>query len=167
MIVDCDLRKWDGRQGYTFQAELLGRDDYGTWLGVPPGSSFVGPKSPGVWNDPFVICVPDGEWWIASFYGEGNVLGMQVYVDMATVAEWPSESAVRCIDLDLDVVRYLDDRIELLDEDEFAAHLVEMSYPDDIVDRARATAQSMLEALRARTEPFDTVGAQWLARRTL
>lgn len=166
MIVGCDLRKWNGRQGYSFEAELLGRDEHGTWLAVPPGTSFVGPKSPGVWNDPFVICVPDADWWIASFYGEGNALNMEVYVDMTTVPEWPSESSVRCIDLDLDVVRYLDRRIELLDEDEFDEHRIEMSYPADIVDRARATAQAILEAVEARKEPFDAVGAEWLAQIT-
>lgn len=164
MSVRCELRKWNGRQGYTFDAQLLGRDDYGTWLGVPAPTSFVGPQSPGVWEHPFVICVPENTWWIASFYNEGGLFNMETYVDIITSAEWPRKSAFRCIDLDLDVVRYYDGRIELLDEDEFDEHCVEMSYPPDVVARARDTARSMLEAVEARREPFDTVGVSWLTK---
>ncbi len=165
-MVRCELLKWDGRLNYGFGAELLGRDEHGTWLGVAPHTPFVGPESPGVWNDAFVICVPEADWWIASFYGAGSTLRMEHYIDITTIAEWPDESALSCVDLDLDVARFFDGRIELLDEDEFDEHRVEMDYPDDVVRRARATAQLILEAVESRTEPFDTVGAQWLATLT-
>lgn len=164
MLVNCDLRKWDGRQGYTFTAELLGHDDHGTWLGIPAGTAFVGPKYPGVWHHPFVTCVPPKAWWLATFYGPGNPLDLQVYVDMTTVAEWPTESTFTCVDLDLDVARYQDARIELLDEDEFDAHRIEMSYPVEIVEGARASAAHALAAVEQRVEPFGEVGLAWLER---
>lgn len=156
------LRKWDGRPNYAFEAMLLGRDGHGAWIGMPAGTPFEGPSYPGVWEHPFVTLVPADGWWLASFYGSGNPQDMDVYVDMTTVPEWPAPSRLEVVDLDLDVVRYRDGRIELLDEDEFDEHRASMAYPGEIVGRARRTAEEMLAALAGTTEPFATVGARWL-----
>jgi hypothetical protein len=162
--VDCQLRKWDGRPSYSFEAINMGRDDHGTWLGLPPPTRYVGPKGPGVWHHAFVICVPDGEWWIASFNDERDPERVELYVDMTTPPERTNDSAVACVDLDLDVARYYDGRVELLDEDDFEKHRAEMDYPDDVVKMAWETGQWVLEAVRARREPFGDVGREWLAK---
>lgn len=162
--IACELRKWDGRKTYRFAADPLGRDEYGTWVGLAPPVHYVGPKGPGVWNYAFVICVPENEWWIATFNDEREPERVEVYVDVTTVPQWPNESELRCVDLDLDVVRYHDGHIELQDEDEFDKHRVDMGYPDDVVKRARETADALLSAVRERREPFDSVGRTWLGK---
>jgi hypothetical protein len=164
MIVECELRKWDGFPTYRFEAERLGEDDYGTWLGVRAPTPFIGPKGPGEWKTSFVVLVPDDELWLASFYDEREPQNIHVYVDVTTRTEWPEPNVMRTIDLDLDVVRFHDGRMELQDEDEFEERRVRLGYPDDVVERARATARSLLRAIESHEEPFDTVGRSWLSK---
>jgi hypothetical protein len=162
--IGCEIGKWDGRTTYRFDADLLGRDEYGTWLGLPAPTSFVGPKGPAEWKHNFVICVPEGEWWFATFNDEGDPKNMELYVDVSTVPVWPSASEFGAVDLDLDVVRFYDGRTELKDADQFEERRVEMGYPDDVVERARSTADALLTAVRERREPFDSVGRAWLGK---
>ncbi|HYZ93479.1 MAG TPA: DUF402 domain-containing protein [Actinomycetota bacterium] len=166
MKVHCELPKWVEHPHYQFDADLLGRDEYGTWLGCPPGTPFIGPKSPGTWHHAMAILVPDNEWWLVTYQGQGEPQNLEVYVDITTPAEWPSETVCRAIDLDLDVARFRDGRIELLDEDEFEEHRAAFAYPDDVAERALTTAQSVLDAMRERREPFDSAGFRWLEQIT-
>ena len=55
-----------------------------------------------------------------------------------------------------------DGRIEIADEDELEEHTALYGYPDDIVQRARATAAEIRDAMSARSEPFGAVGWAWL-----
>ena len=65
---------------------------------------------------------PDAErGWLATFHGPGGPLS--VYVDVTAPPTW-SGATVTAIDLDLDVVRELDGRVWVDDEDEFAEHQV-------------------------------------------
>lgn len=72
---------------------------------------------------------------------------------------------IDAVDVDLDVVRWrVDQRVEVLDEDEFAEHQVVMSYPPALIDATRATTEWLVEAMNTRAEPFGDVGDGWLAR---
>jgi uncharacterized protein len=74
-------------------------------------------------------------------------------------------TVLRAIDLDLDVVRGLDGRVWVDDEDEFAEHRDELGYPDDIVARAEASAERVTTAVASRRAPFDgTTHHAWLDR---
>lgn len=163
MSVRCELRKWNGFVTYLFETELLGRDEHGTWLGLEAPTPYTKPKGPGVWKHSFVILVPPDDWWMASFYDERHPKGIELYIDVITPAMWTDESLFEAVDLDLDVVRRFDGRVHLKDEDEFEERRVEMAYPDDIIERARSTAASLLKAVEDRQEPFDMVGPKWLA----
>ncbi len=59
MIVDLDVRKWGDRPQYRMGTELLGRDDHGTWLGLPTGNAYVGPSGPGVLENGSITVVPE------------------------------------------------------------------------------------------------------------
>jgi protein associated with RNAse G/E len=74
------------------------------------------------------------------------------------------DDTVRAVDLDLDVVRWRDGRVEVLDEDEFAEHQVQLGYPAELITQARRTCDWLVEAVSSRTEPFGQAGAAWLAR---
>ena len=112
----------------------------------------------------FVTVVPDGGWWIATFYAP-MLAEIDIYVDIATPATWVSETHITSIDLDLDVVRYrVDGRIEIVDEHELVEHTTLYWYPSDIVERAREAADEVVDAMSERREPFGEVGWKWLAQ---
>jgi protein associated with RNAse G/E len=68
------------------------------------------------------------------------------------------------VDLDIDVIRYRDGRVEVEDEDEFAQHRDELGYPPEIVAGALAGAAELRAALAHGEEPFASHYLTWLAR---
>ncbi len=111
----------------------------------------------------FVTVVPDGGWWMATFYAAPTEL--DIYVDITTPATWFSDAHVTSVDLDLDVVRYrADGRVVVADEDEFDEHTVSYGYPDDLVRAARESATHIVDAVTSRREPFGEVGFAWLGK---
>jgi hypothetical protein len=100
---------------------------------------------------------------MVTYQGEGEPQDLELYVDITTVPQWPSPSVCRAVDLDLDIGRFRDGRVELLDEDEFEERRVSFGYPDDVVRRALETAHSVLDAVREYREPFGAAGVPWLS----
>jgi len=82
------------------------------------------------------------------------------------VPQWPSAEEVTMVDLDLDVRRRRRGAVELLDEDEFAAHRVKYDYPPEVVAAAEASFAWLAGAVRERVEPFGVASHAWLARVT-
>lgn len=76
------------------------------------------------------------------------------YADAATPLVIDGEE-LSFTDLDLDVSWYPGEEPELLDEDEFLAHGELMRYPPDVIERARAAMEEVLELIRRRAFPFD------------
>ena len=64
-------------------------------------------------------------------------------------------ATIRWVDLDIDIRCYLDGSLEVLDEDEFAQHRVELGYSDEVVEHALAARDEMLRLARAGAFPFD------------
>ena len=85
------------------------------------------------------VLVPHDRPWVATFYGGrdfGHLHDTCVYVDMTTPAAWSNDGAdVTMTDLDLDVFQRHDGSVHVDDEDEFAKHQVELSYPPEIIER--------------------------------
>lgn len=161
-IVDLDTRKWGDRPHWRFDPTyLLGRDRHGAWLHVPVGTPFTGPRGEGRLEHAFVCLVPDDRWWVASFQSDSHP-DMLIYVDVTTPSEWKTPGHVTVIDLDLDVVLGRDGSLFIDDEDEFEEHRVQLGYPDDIVETARATADWLIDAIAARREPFGSASARWM-----
>ncbi|HET7660453.1 MAG TPA: DUF402 domain-containing protein [Oryzihumus sp.] len=159
--------KWDGREHWVAPLGRLGSDDHGVWLGGAAGTVFT---RPGVVayeaTGPLVMLVPDGRPWVATFYGDGHRHDSRVYVDMTTPAVWSAGGDdVTMVDLDLDVVRRLDGSVYVDDEDEFAAHQVELSYPPEIVRLAERSRDEALAAVRDQRAPFaPAVWEPWLGQ---
>jgi|HigsolmetaGSP11D_1036233.scaffolds.fasta_scaffold02381_3 hypothetical protein len=65
-------------------------------------------------------------------------------------------------DLDLDVVRYPPEDWKVVDEDEFAEHIIRFRYPEELVHRAIEEKNKLLETIREGRFPFDG----WLERKT-
>jgi protein associated with RNAse G/E len=141
----------------------LGRDGFGVWLGAPVGTVVQrGDEPEKTHPHGFVKLVPPGRWWTA-IWNAGNAGRFEIYVDVATPAIWDG-GGVYMVDLDLDVVRYRDGGVAVLDEDEFEDHRRRFHYPESVVDAARAAAARLVVDLGERREPFGEVGPAWLQR---
>jgi uncharacterized protein len=107
------------------------------------------------------MLAPKDQGWLAWFPEFGE---FDLYVDIVT-GLIRTDEGVTMVDLDLDVIRYRSGEVQLLDEDEFALHQVELSYPPQIVEGARRQAEFVLNAVRAGAEPFGGQrAAEWTAK---
>ncbi len=151
--------KWDGSLHWHFRLQLLGEDEHGVWLAAPSGTSLQrGDEPPTTEHDGFLVLVPPMDTWMALWNVEDDP---ELYVDVTSVAQWSGDE-VTAVDFDLDVVRYRDGRVALLDEDEFEEHQVEFGYPGAVVETVAATAQRLLDVVACRVEPFGTHALRWL-----
>jgi protein associated with RNAse G/E len=160
--VQVDFRKYDGSLHWHAQMLRLGEDEYGTWLGGPPGHPWQrGVDGPTVtYTHPLVMLFPKDAWWVAAFNGEPAET--EIYCDIATVSHWPSPDLVTMIDLDLDVLRKRGGATLLVDEDEFAEHQVRYAYPADVISQAEQTAAWLLTAVGDGAGPFGGAYRAWL-----
>jgi uncharacterized protein len=156
--VHVRMAKWGDQPHWEFDAVYLGEDEHGTWLGFPcgtfmsrPGAEYVSPTDqlglvpPVGWPDP-------ERGWLATFHGPGGPLS--VYVDVVAPPTW-TDTTLNAVDLDLDVVRELDGRVWVDDEDEFALHQVELDYPAEVIAAARASCDRLVALIGAGHPPYD------------
>ena len=161
-VVDVRTTKWGGGRHWEFPVTVLGTDEHGTWAGAGVGTHLWRPAAEFSSQFDWVTLVPHEAPWVASFYDSVDQ-HVSVYVDMTTPSVWDGRT-VTMVDLDLDVILLRDGSLVLDDEDEFEAHQVELGYPAEVVELARRTADEVLAAVAARTEPFGAVGPAWLDR---
>jgi uncharacterized protein len=166
--VRVAMTKWGGGSHWEFDARWLGTDEHGDWIGLPVGTAFDRPgahftaMSNQVGLVPSAALAEDERWWVGTFHAPGGNLGVQMYVDIASPPAWDG-STLRCVDLDLDVVRGETGRIWVDDEDEFAQHRVELDYPDDVVAAAMRSCDHVLATMTAGHPPYDGTHERWLA----
>jgi protein associated with RNAse G/E len=160
--VDVVFRKFDGRLHRRANEQYLGEDEWGTWLGVPVGTQvhYVSAGITRADEHRSVRLVPHDGWYTPLFFAPTRSLEM--YCDITAPPTWTGRGQVTMVDLDLDVIRTHQGRIELLDEDEFAAHQVSYGYPPETIRQATEAARQILAACRARTEPFGAHYLSWL-----
>lgn len=163
--VDLVLRKYDGRPHRQVTTDLLGEDEYGTWLATPRGTVVryhYGTSRTGRTRADAVRLIPAGGWWMAMCLAEPDP--RELYCDVITPARWTGPAEITVVDLDIDLVRYrADGRVEVEDEDEFEEHRVTLAYPPEIVRGALAGASSLGAALARDEEPFAGHYRKWLA----
>ena len=153
--------KWGGIDHWHFELEPLGQDQFGWWFFGRKGiTQQRGAEPPIVLSHDFVLLMPAAGCWTACFNADNK---LEIYVDVTTRPALENDT-VRAVDLDLDVVRWRDGRVEVLDEDEFAEHQVQLGYPAELITQARRTCDWLVEAVSSRTEPFGQAGAAWLTQ---
>lgn len=153
--------KWGGRPHYGGLVHVLGTDEHGTWLWGPAGRSIWRGTDPlfRTEQDALMLIVP-GAWWSPSWWiGHPDI---SVYVNIGTPPILQAD-LISSTDLDLDVVRFNDGRVEIVDRDEFELHQGLFGYPAEVIDSTERAAQEVLDLVVARTPPFDEVSAQeWI-----
>lgn len=156
-------RKYDGSLHWHLELDRLGADEYGTWLGGPPGTRMQrGSEAPITLASAHVLLIPlAGEWTMAC---NAEPASTELYIDITTVPRWTADDQVEMVDLDLDVIRRFDGSAEIIDADEFAEHQVRYGYPPAMISSAERTASALLAAVTSRAEPFGQVCRDWLAK---
>lgn len=159
--IEVRYTKWGGIEHWHFAMDVLGQDEYGRWFFGRAGMPIQRGSEPAVRQKrDFALLVPTEGCWTACFNADGD---LEIYADVTTRPE-VSADRVTAVDLDLDVVRFWDGRVAVLDEDEFAEHQVELGYPAELISQARATCDWLVDAVSARAEPFGQASVAWLAR---
>jgi uncharacterized protein len=159
--------KYDGSLHWHYTMRYLGEDEHGTWLGAPPGLvARRGHRHQVVIREAHVLLFPRGAreaWWTAIF--NAAPARTEIYCDIATPARWPDPGEVTMVDLDLDVVRRrADQRVEIVDADEFDEHQRQYGYPAEVIREAEQAAAWLRDAIRAGAEPFAGTYRDWLAQ---
>ena len=162
--IDVVFRKFDGKMHRRAFELRLGEDEWGTWLGVPVGTEvdYVSAGFTRADEHRGVRLIPRDGWFTALFFAPTRALEM--YCDITAPATWTGTAQVTMVDLDLDVIRTRRGKVDLLDEDEFAAHQVSYGYPAEVVRQATDAAQQVLAACRDRAEPFGSHYVSWFDR---
>jgi len=114
-----------GHPHWAFDAQRLGEDEHGVWLGCPAGHQMTKPGTEVVLPYSSTLVIPHAQPWTAAFNADIDAdlrAACEVYIDIATPAEWSVDGRqVTCVDLDLDVVRRWEGTVFVDDEDEFTA----------------------------------------------
>lgn len=153
--------KWPRRPTAIARAHFLGEDAFGRWLGIAEGSPWweADGSASGVFVASFVQVVPDNAFWTANF----SLTDPVVDVDVVLPVRWIGE-VVEEVDLELDVLRFADGRVEARDRETFDRVRAEWTMPDDIVAPALETCALLRKQVAQGFEPFGSVGRTWLAR---
>jgi hypothetical protein len=152
--------KWGERPHWEFDGVFLGEDGFGAWVGFRAGTRFTRPGMTFLAEHDHVAMVPAHGRFLATFWPDGGPV--EVYVDITDRPEWHG-STVRAVDLDLDVVRFPDGRVEVDDEDEFTEHQVTFGYPTEVVAAAETTCAAVLADVREGAAPYDAqTPTSWL-----
>ena len=161
-MIKVEFFKHPDTLHWNYEAELLGQDSYGIWLGVAAGTELrKGVENAKTMNGSFVQLIATGKWWtLVRNVGHRSTH----YVDIITPAVWKQSDHVVMVDLDLDVVRLENGSVIVEDEDEFRLHQKTLRYPESWIDKARNTAAEVYLAVENREEPFGKAADEWSAR---
>jgi protein associated with RNAse G/E len=155
--------KWGGHPHYGGLVYHLGDDAHGSWLWGPAGRTISrGTDTVFVAEQSALTVIVPGAWWAPTWWvGHPSVA---LYVNINTPASWDADR-VSSVDLDLDVVRFIDGRVEIVDEDEFELHQRQYGYPADLVVAARRAADTAFDLVSRNEPPFDGHAADgWVVR---
>ncbi|MBO3663097.1 DUF402 domain-containing protein [Microbacterium stercoris] len=161
--LDFIWRKWDGTPHWHHEVVYLGSDEHGEWVGQRIGARAFRPGREVTLSSASVMLLPvDRHDWVLTLNDAPELT--RVYIDVAWDVQWPDDGLPTAIDMDLDVVRRLDERgVYIDDEDEWAEHSVQMGYPVEVMAELEATAADLHRRVVAREKPFDDETADhWL-----
>lgn len=95
--------------------------------------------------DHYALCVfLRDEWFNAMFDFKPDGSPLMIYCNVTLPYSVDSEG-LSWVDLDLDVVMPAGSRASVVDVEEFEAHSCVYAYPESVVERARATADMLLD----------------------
>ena len=151
-VVEVAAEKWGGLPHYRGAMHVLGEDEHGTWLWGPAGRTIRrGSEVVFTTKQDALGLMPHEAWWFASWWLGHPAIDLYVNINTPAIR---ADDLMTYVDLDLDVVRLRSGACEIVDQDEFAAHQVELDYPASIVAATEAAAQAVLAQVSAGDGPF-------------
>jgi protein associated with RNAse G/E len=163
--VELASEKWGGHPHYRGVVHRLGEDEDGTWVWGPAGRTiYRGDDVVFVTEYDALTLIAPGAWWAPAWWiGHPE---MELYVNINTPAVWERDRIVS-IDLDLDVVRWSNGLVEIVDRDEFELHRVKYGYPIELIESAETATAEAHDLVSRNRPPFDGVAAKTWAERAL
>ncbi len=151
-------RKWDGRDHWHRDVVYLGSDEWGDWVGQRRGWRAHRPGVEAVSRSDAVTLIPaDGTFGATTWDAHPNV---RIYIDVGWAVGFDGEGLVG-IDMDLDVVKLVDERGIFIDDvDEWEEHRELFGYPPDVVSRLEALAADLERRVKNEEAPFDDATAE-------
>ena len=156
--VEYAIEKWGGHPHYRGVVRHLGDDDHGSWFWGPAGRTmYRGDVALFVTEQDALIVVVPGSWWTPIWWlGHPEV---EVYININTPPVWDGDRIVTT-DVDLDVIRFCDGRVEIVDHDEFELHQKLYEYPHELIEAAAMAADEAKRLAEAAAPPFDGAAAR-------
>jgi protein associated with RNAse G/E len=85
-------------------------------------------------------------WYNIFRFHEPDGALLAYYVNIAMPAELDGE-VLSYVDLDIDVIRWPDGRVDVLDRDDFEKNQKKFDYPQDVIDNAEAALSNVLQLI--------------------
>lgn len=143
-------QKYPARAHLASELEVVGTDNFGTWLYRPRDASLdrVG-----------IQLMPVHGWWTAWWWigWEHDPTRRWIAADICTPPMLDPDGW-RYDDLEIDLVRLADGSVLVLDEDEFEAARRSVPYPPEIVAAALRARNEVQQMLHQDMEPFGSCG---------
>ncbi|MDA0270313.1 MAG: DUF402 domain-containing protein [Chloroflexi bacterium] len=147
-------KKFDGSTHYSYTARFIDQAGPLIRVWVEAREPYVSYRGEGLMREGFTALFFTDRWY--NIFHNLRPMGRRgylTYTNVGTPATFDGET-LRWVDLDVDIVRTVD-AIHVDDEDEFALHAQTMAYPDDLVDRVRATRDEVLRLVETDAFPFN------------
>ena len=109
-----------------------------------------------------------GLYWTDRWYNVWRLdrtEGVRFYANVAMPCQFDGH-ILRWVDLDLDIVQYTDGSTVLKDQQEFEERSLRLAYPREVIDRALAVRDELLDLANAGAFPFTQWDEAVLARMT-
>ena len=153
--------KWPKRPTSVGVFSLLGEDSFGEWIGIARGDAWwsADRTRSGYFDRPFVKLVPRETFWTVCFHSIDPLIDVDIVLPVRRY-----DGVIEEVDLELDVLRTADGRVQVRDQDIFDRMRTDWALPDDIAAQAQATCKEIRRCVESGAEPFGKVGGNWLSQ---
>ena len=93
-------------------------------------------------------------WYNVFQFREADGTPKAIYSNIAMPATFDG-AVIDYVDLDIDVIRWPDGRVEVLDRDDFEENSITFGYPDDVKKAAENALDDLLALIDSREFPFN------------
>lgn len=147
--------KYDGSLHYDYWGRLIDQHDGVIRVVTDEGTAMRGYRGDGAFRTTMTQLFFTDRWYnVFHNYAPVGRLGMHWYANIGTPARIEGDT-LHWVDLDLDLMDTRDRGLFVDDEDEFAEHQVRMSYPPEVIERARAALDELLALSEDYRFPLD------------
>lgn len=143
----------------SWPVEVLGTDEYGTWLGSRQGTPLRladGRTKPQP-HDAVWLVVEDS-WYLPTFWFTSET---DLTIDVCTPPAFEGETC-GFVDMELDLLRRADGHAGVVDEDDWDALVRSGLISDEVVRTVEKTARTLLTLIEQQVEPFGEAALPWL-----